>query len=306
MNSRSHYIMKFGGSCLSDARDMRNAALIVSRYRNCVVVASAMKGVTQSLIEVADSTGRNQQILKMDHLKRIHMDALSGIQDEYLHNEAVREIDYMLEILSEILGGLQTPAEPDQKAHILSFGERLSSVALKWYIKDLGIKSVCVNSDEIIFSENDDHLNASVDEEVSMSEIRSRILFHAELSEIPVVTGFFCSSLSGRTALLGRNSSDYTAALVAYSLPTYELVFWKDVPGMMTGDPKIVRESHVLKLLTYKQAEGYIINGAKVLHPKVIELARKKGITIRVLDFRNPESEGTLITDAVPSVEFMR
>ena len=305
MNYRNHYVMKFGGSCLVGAEDMLNAASIVSQYRNCIVVVSAIKDVTQKLIELSEATDREKILEIIENLTRTHRVAISGIREDYRRQEASREVEYLLEILTVIALESQNSRSSQERAQIMSFGERFSAEVLKWYIRDLELKSVVVNSDEVIFAKDDEYLNAEVDEEISMSEIRGRIQFHTELSEIPVITGFFCSSLSGKTALLGRNSSDYTAALVAYSLPTYELVFWKDVPGLMTGDPKLVKESHVLRLLTYEQAEGYIVNGAKVLHPKVTGLARRKGTTIRIRNFRNPESEGTLITGAIPSIEIL-
>ena len=305
MNYRNHYVMKFGGSCLAGAEDMLNAASIVSQYRNCIVVVSAIKDVTQKLIELSEATDREKILEIIENLTRTHRVAISGIREDYRRQEASREVEYLLEILTVIALESQNSRSSQERAQIMSFGERFSAEVLKWYIRDLELKSVVVNSDEVIFAKDDEYLNAEVDEEISMSEIRGRIQFHTELSEIPVITGFFCSSLSGKTALLGRNSSDYTAALVAYSLPTYELVFWKDVPGLMTGDPKLVKESHVLRLLTYEQAEGYIVNGAKVLHPKVTGLARRKGTTIRIRNFRNPESEGTLITGAIPSIEIL-
>lgn len=284
---------------------MLNAASIVSQYRNCIVVVSAIKDVTQKLIELSEATDREKILEIIENLTRTHRVAISGIREDYRRQEASREVEYLLEILTVIALESQNSRSSQERAQIMSFGERFSAEVLKWYIRDLELKSVVVNSDEVIFAKDDEYLNAEVDEEISMSEIRGRIQFHTELSEIPVITGFFCSSLSGKTALLGRNSSDYTAALVAYSLPTYELVFWKDVPGLMTGDPKLVKESHVLRLLTYEQAEGYIVNGAKVLHPKVTGLARRKGTTIRIRNFRDPESEGTLITGAIPSIEIL-
>lgn len=305
MNSRSHYVMKFGGSCLAGPKDMSNAASIVSRHRNCVVVASAVKGATQKLIEIAEVKQKKQIISMVRELKKIHAGMLSELKGEFSKEDAERELEHYLNILEGILLETRNGRSPSDRAHILSFGERLSATILRWYIKDRGLKAVIVNSDEIIFAEDDEYLDASVDEEISLSEIRSRISFHYEQSEIPVVTGFFCSSLSGMTALLGRNSSDYTAALIAFSLPTYELVFWKDVPGLMTGDPKVVRESHVLKLLTYEQANQYIGGGSRILHPKVIDLAERKGTAIRIRNFRNPESEGTLITGAIPSIEII-
>ena len=305
MNSQSHYVMKFGGSCLASAGDMANAASIVSKYRNCVVVASAVKGVTQRLIELSDVKEEKQVQSMVLELKKVHIDMLSELESRFSREDAERELEYFFEILESILLETRNVRSSPDRAHILSFGERLSATILRWYIKDRGLKAVTINSDEIIFSENDEYLDASVDEEISLSEIRSRISFHYEQSEIPVVTGFFCSSLSGMTALLGRNSSDYTAALIAFSLPTYELVFWKDVPGLMTGDPKVVKESHVLKLLTYEQANRYIVGGSRILHPKVLELAERKGTAIRIRNFRNPESEGTLITAVIPSIEIV-
>lgn len=295
--------MKFGGSCLRSADDMSNASRIISRYRYPVVIASAMNGVTQKLIELSEAEDAKKHRQLLEDIGKAHRNTITGLADTSVRIEASDELEAMLQALERSHSEWISGHEPWEKAYLLSFGERLSAVILKWYLRDMGLKSSNINSDELLFAEDDNVLNATVDEEISQVEIRNRIAFHSDMNEIPVVTGFFCCSLSGRTALLGRNSSDYTASMVAYSLPTYELVFWKDVPGLMTGDPKLVKESHVLKLLTYEQAGNYIVNGAKILHPRVIDIARKRDTTIRIKPFREPEAEGTLITGAIPSVE---
>lgn len=303
MNSDDYNIMKFGGSCLVCADDMAKAAGIIAETHNPVVIASAMGGVTQDLISLWESTESGKRSEIISRLRKIHLLAISGITSPAVMDSSASEI---IETLGEmeIVAEKAIPTEDlSAKAELLSYGERLSALILKGYLIDIGIRAARVNSDEIIRSGDDEYLNTRVDENVSSPMINERINAHHENGEIPVVTGFFCRSKSGRIALMGRNSSDYTASVVAYAIPRSQLVFWKDVPGLMTGDPKLVRGSQVIKHLSYEQANRYIINGARILHPMVIELAKRKGTPIKVRHFRAPQSEGTLITSALPSAE---
>ena len=303
MNPNNSYVMKFGGSCLMGAEDMAGAASIVSRYRNSVVIASAMNGVTQKLIDVCESDSSEKRNSILLSLSQLHKRALSRINDIHLYQEALSELEEGMEGLSKISTSFEGNCTQVKRAHILSFGERFSATILKWYIRDHGANSVAVSADEIMFSLDDDYLNATIDEKNSPEAIRRRVVEHNTRGEVPVITGFYCRSRSGGVALLGRNSSDYTAAMVAYALPTHELVFWKDVPGLMTSDPKVVKNSQVIRVLSYDEAGRYIINGARILHPKVLDLARRKEITIRLRYFREPEARGTLISGAIPSAE---
>lgn len=294
-------VLKFGGSCLRTHEDMKHASDIVLRYHQPVVVASAMNSVTQRLIDLCDSWQTPSGEAILEGIRSLHMDALSSIRNLEAREGASAELDRALDLLVTAVS--EGSCSDERRAYVLSFGERFSSVIIKWYLLDSGLNASSVSSDEILFSRDDDYLNAIVDEDLSSSSIEKRVMEHISKGEIPVITGFYCRSKSGRTALLGRNSSDYTAAVVAYSLQTRELVFWKDVPGLMTGDPKLLKDSRVLNVLTYAEARRYIANGARVLHPKVLELSERKEVSIRVKNFRSPEEQGTFISKAVPSAE---
>lgn len=303
MNSKSYSVMKFGGSCLRSAADMAEAARIISLYRNPVVITSAMTGVTQSLLEICEEKGSAGRMERLRELERRHREALSLIRDREVHREAEKDISAKFTQLSNEASFRSGLCEDASRAHIMSFGERLAAVILKWYTRDASLSASDVGADEVLFSRDDDLLNATVDEDYSQGAIRNRIGMHASRGEIPIITGFFCRSRSGRTALLGRNSSDYTAAIVAYAMPDCELIFWKDVPGFMTGDPKLVKESSVIRVLSYEQAEQYISTGARILHSKVISLAKTRNVPIRVKNFRDSGADGTLIPGAYPSAE---
>lgn len=303
MSQDDYQIMKFGGSCLVCADDMERAAEIVSEARNPVVIASAMSGVTQDLIALSEDSRPDKRAEIISRLRKIHLLAVSKIKNPGTRDEAASEIIGTLGELEFLAERALSSGGPSERAELFSYGERLSALILKWYIIGSGKNAVRVNSDEIIRSRDDEYLNATVDEETSGPLISDRVNSHRTRGEIPVITGFFCRSVSGRVALMGRNSSDYTASVVAYAFPRSELVFWKDVPGLMTADPKLVRGTQVIKHLSYEQASRYIINGARILHPMVIELAKRKSTPIKVRDFRAPLSEGTLITSALPSAE---
>lgn len=303
MNTKDMSILKFGGSCLRTQQDMAKASEIITRYERPVVIASAMNGITQRLIDLCDDRESESRKNKLSSLLDFHREAVHGIKKPRLKRKALEELETYLARLLSITRYCDHGPNDENRALILSFGERLSALIMKWYLIDGGISSSVVSADEILFSGNEDYLNASVDEAKSVESIRKRVHSHYMMDEIPVITGFYCRSRDGKTALLGRNSSDYTAAIVAYALSTRELVFWKDVPGLMTGDPKLVRESRVIRILSYEEAEHYVLNGARVLHPKVLDLTARTGIPIRVKNFRDTEAEGTIISRAIPSVE---
>lgn len=299
----NYRIMKFGGSCLVTADDMALAAELVKDSSNPVVIASAMKGVTQELIELASGITEDERNGHISIIRGAHVMATSRIRSSEIRERAVLEIESLLKRLRSLSENPESGSDESARAEIMSYGERFSAIILKWYLIDQGINSVNVNSDEIIVSRDDDYLNTTVDEEASSTPVYERIQAHFRNGEVPVITGFFCRSKSGKVSLMGRNSSDYTASVVAYSIPGAELLFWKDVPGLMTADPKIVKGSTVIKHLSYDEAGRFIVNGARILHPMVIELAKRKVTTIRIRNFRAPESVGTLITGATPSAE---
>lgn len=292
-------VLKFGGSCLSSAEDFSNAAGIISTCRNPVVVVSAINGVTQELIDICGSADNVNTMEKIHGIQRIHLDAISKITGKRTREPSIEDLRKQFQELIRIATGSATVDSPEKRALILSFGERLSAAIMKWYLMSLNLKAAEVSADEIIVAADENILEATADVIWSKELIRQKIYNLRKGGSIPVITGFFCRTPSGKTAILGRNSSDYTAALVSGSLAGSTLTFWKDVPGLMTGDPKFVKECRVLRHIGYEEAEAYISNGARILHKKVIALSKENGVPIRIRDFRNPGMPGTTIGNLV-------
>lgn len=291
-----HYgVLKFGGSCLSSAEDFSNGARIIAGYEYPVVVVSAVKGVTQQLMELSTS-GNDMSSMEMIHeIQRKHLDALSKITVNRIREPSLEELRQLFQELIDLAINSKFMDPAERTASVLSYGEKFSAVIMKWYLENNNMRAEALSASEIIVANGEDLKEASVDLDWSRELIRHNVASLHNKGLIPVITGFFCRTPMGKIALLGRNSSDYTAALVSGSLNGSSLTFWKDVPGLMTGDPKFARECKVLRYIGYGEAEGYISNGAKILHRNVIQVSRENGVPIRIRDFRNPDMPGTII-----------
>lgn len=299
MKQDRYQVLKFGGSCLSSPEDFANAAGIAASYEMPVIVVSAVSGVTESLLELCRAANPVEAMEKINNIQRVHIYALGRIRRKRLAEPSMEELRQLFQdLISLVMGNLKSPSE-EKQALILSYGERLSAVIMKWHLLNLNKSPEVVYSNEIIVSRDESFMGSDADELWSKELVRHRISRLESEGRIPVITGFFCRTPSGKTAILGRNSSDYTAALVSSALIKCSLTFWKDVPGLMTGDPKFVKECRVLRQITYEEAETFISNGAKILHRKVIDIAREKEVPIRIRDFRNPGNPGTIISRSV-------
>ena len=292
----SYEVMKFGGSCLSAAEDYENAAKIISMYTKPAVVVSAMKGITEELLELSEMTELTKVMEKISNIQSMHMETAEKIKNPAARTQAAEEIRKLFRELNRIVVYRKGRNNREVKPLILSYGEKLSSVLMKWYLASNDIPASEIFANEVIVSSDENILEATADESKSRDLLIQRLSTLMTLGRIPVITGFFCRTPSGKTAILGRNSSDYTAALVSASLKGSSLTFWKDVPGLMTGDPKFVKNCRILREIGYDEAASFISNGAKILHSKVISLSRENNVPIRIRDFRNPEDMGTLIS----------
>lgn len=291
-------VMKFGGSCLFTPEDYLNAAKIISMQKHPVVVVSAAKGITQELLDLSEMTEIKTSLEKIHSIRTTHKVIMAGLGNTGLRNKAQEELRMLFQELVNIVTERKFADQAEKKALILSYGEKLSSVMMKWYLSSLNITANEIFANEIVVSGDENILEATADEKWSRILIQERISQLEQTGSIPVITGFICRTPAGKTAVLGRNSSDYTAALVSSSLKGSSLTFWKDVPGLMTGDPKFVKDCRILRKIGYDEADGFISNGAKILHSKVISLSRENNVPIRIKDFRNPEDIGTLIGNA--------
>jgi len=268
---------------------------------NVVVVVSAMKGITDSLLAVAQSleAGRGQEALReADHLLYVHFDVLRELRlDPFAAERVARDLRLLGKDLSHdaVEAGRGAPFS-DKAFHdrLASYGERFSSRLFAAALEKLRVPSVPVASSEFVLT-----CDTFRDAQPQVQETRRRgreillPLFAAGV--VPVVTGFLGSTADGRVTTLGRNSSDFSGALVAHVVDADELIIWTDVDGIYTANPRESAEARLLHELSYEEAHALAAAGAKVLHAKVLPLAAETEMIVWVRNTFNPRFRGTRI-----------
>jgi aspartokinase/homoserine dehydrogenase 1 len=293
---------KFGGSSLLGAQRMLHAAglvrgaAIVSRV---TVIVSAMKGVTDHLLSIGHAlvNGKLAHARQEIHaLLALHLEVL---QDLHLEEDHELRIRYELKLLG---GDLlhEVPAEgrvaPDAELfdRLASFGERLSARLFAAALQKAGVVAVPVaSSDFVVTCDNFRDARPHLDQ----TRYRGRAILLPLLQDgiVPVVTGFIGATPDGRITTLGRNSSDFSGAIIAHVVDAEELVIWTDVDGIYTANPNESTEARLLHELSYDEAHALAAAGAKVLHAKVLPLAAETEMVVWVRNTFNPEARGTRI-----------
>ena len=293
---------KFGGSSLLGAERMLHAARLVGQAAQAsrvAVVVSAMKGVTDHLLSIEKALARG----KLTHAQReaevvleLHLDVL---QDLRLDEESDRRMRHELQLLGRdlrhvVLSWKDGAASAESSDRLASFGERLSARLFAAALEKLQLASVPVTSSEFVLT-CDTFRDAQPRLEQSRQRGRKILLPLLKEGTVPVVTGFIGATPDGRITTLGRNSSDFSGAIVAYVVDADELVIWTDVDGIYTANPQESAEARLLHELSYDEAHALARGGAKVLHPKVLPLAAESEMVVWVRNTFNPQARGTRI-----------
>ncbi len=300
-------VMKFGGTSVEDATAMlRTAGIVQGRLRkglNAVVVVSAMAKVTDTLLAAAAAAGRNdrEEALKLsDGLRTRHLGVAAQLAEGDALTSLQINVHHDFDTLDEMLRGICAVGELTLRStdHVVSFGERLSSVMVTAAFANKGMNSVHVDARTVVLT--DDHYGkAAPDEAAIQNALEAKMLPLIEAGKVPVMGGFI-GSHKGITTTLGRGGSDYTAALVGGGLHAGAIEIWTDVNGIMTTDPRICPDALRVKTISFEEAAELAYFGAKVLHPATILPAVQKNIPVWVLNSRNAENEGTVITATQP------
>jgi aspartokinase/homoserine dehydrogenase 1 len=302
---------KFGGSSLLGAKRMLHAAGLVrpaAQRMQVVVVVSAMKGVTDRLLEIAQSRSERKHLRALSEAEtvlRLHLDVLHDLSlDADDHDRVARELKSLgRDLLHEVSAcKLSTPSETAELFdRLASFGERLSARLFAAALEHAGVAAVPVSSSEFVltcdtFRDAKPHLE--------QTRLRGREVLLPLLADgiVPVVTGFIGATPDGRITTLGRNSSDFSGAIIAHVLDADELVIWTDVDGIYTANPNESEHAKLLHDLSYEDAHALAVSGAKVLHPHVLPLAEETDMTVWVRNTFKPHVRGTRIGPVPVSV----
>ncbi len=297
-------VMKFGGTSVQDAAAINRAAEIVlgRRDRSPVVVVSAMAGVTEGLLRLAQAAKGghiDEASLSINELRERHLitagellgethgSALSAVETEVRRQFA--EIETLVRSVATL--GELTARSQDA---IVSFGERLSSVIVAEAFRVRGIQVELVDSRGFIITD-DCFSKAAPDMPETTRRTREALAPIVKAARVPVAQGFVGSTADGVTTTIGRGGSDYSAALIGAALGSEAIEIWTDVDGLMTADPRVVPNARRIRVISFAEASELSYFGAKVLHPSTVLPAVERGIPVHIYNTNNPGCEGTLI-----------
>ncbi len=292
-------VMKFGGSSVGSAETMEQVIDIVRESLEsgpCAVVLSAMQGTTDQLIEAGRSAERGDDgyIEILSNIAEKHVVAIRKLFGDEEHSAITDFVEMTIGELENLCEGVRLVRElsPRTLDRILSFGELVSTRIVSAKLTADGIDNEWLDSRNFIKT-NSNHGFAAVDFAETNELIRNH--FVNTTSKLQIFPGFIASDAQGATTTLGRGGSDYTAAIMAAAVDADILEIWTDVSGMMTADPRFVRNVRQIPRITYREAMELSHFGAKVIYPPTIQPVMVKGIPLLVKNTFAPNDPGTLV-----------
>ena len=301
--ARRPHIHKFGGASLANATAVRHAVALIVRHRAepTVVVLSAMAGVTDALLDIAkravagDVAGALRESAR---LRARHVDvARAVLRGASQRAEVVTAIGESFSELDTLVRGLDAVREltPRTTDLIVSRGERLSATLVAAALRAERVKGRYIDAVRVIHT---DDAYGSATPNLAATDRAARAVIGPLLArgEIAIVPGFLGVSGDGAVTTLGRGGSDLSATLLARSLNARTVSLWKDVPGLLTSDPRLVPHTSVIAQLHPREAAELAYYGAKVLHPRALIPLSRRAMPLFVRPFANPESPGTEVS----------
>lgn len=291
-------VFKFGGASVKDAQSVSNVASILKNFhaQNLVVVISAMGKMTNALEKVVNDYFYQKQDphIALEEVKTFHYNIMKDLFKNETHgvyqdvNNLFVEAEWVLE---------EKPDRPYNFIYdqVVSLGELISTKIISAYLNEQGVKNVWLDVRDVIRTDNT-YREGKIDWETSGNNVKSEVfpLFTKE-NQIVLTQGFIGSTSENYTTTLGREGSDYTAAIFSYLTDAEEMCIWKDVPGVLNADPKFYKEAQKLEQISYHDAIELAYYGATVIHPKTIKPLENKSIPLHVKSFLKPEASGTVI-----------
>lgn len=279
-------VVKFGGSNLKCKEDIGRVIRVVKNYNQpIVIVVSAFFGVTNYLVEALERAPHDESIPKKttDYLYQLKRETLElHIEDRQLVARILEQISVLLGELENLLQGIVLTGDASSalEDNVLAYGERISAVFLNGILNNEGIDARVTFPEKMGLITDGEFGCATVDFVKSTGSVREAL----SADVVYVVPGFYGISPNGKTTLLGRGGSDYSAAALARCIGATSLDIWKDVNGFLSADPKIVDHPVQIKQLTYNEAAELAYFGAKILHPRTVEPLSDPHIPIRIFN----------------------
>ena len=290
-------VLKFGGTSVGSAQNIKNvASLVMERGRN-IVVLSAMAGVTNTLVEIADYLTKGNVPGAQETTNNLELRYRQTIDELFSHDasaaaEALKRVSKNFDLIRYSFNRSFSSAD---EREILAQGELMSTALMDLYLRSLGVKSVVLPALE--------YMRTLEGGEPDMNYIDMRInrMIESEPSaEIFITEGYICRNDKGEVDNLRRGGSDYTASIIGAVIEAREVQIWTDIDGMHNNDPRYVEGTRPVSRLNFEEAAELAYFGAKILHPACVLPAKLHNIPVRLLNTLEPEAPGTLIFNTPP------
>jgi aspartate kinase len=289
-------IFKFGGASVKDAEGVRNLKQILDLYKDekLIVVISAMEKMTNQLEKVLDSWYYQSDSLETNFeiVKNFHLDIAKQL--EKVQGEITSVLLPILDRLWEIVSGENSNNYDKDYDNIVSFGEYLSTQLISTYLNLNNYENVFACAIHLVITD-DSFREGKVIWEKTEKAIQSFVAEHP--NKTIITQGFIGGTLKGEVTTLGREGSDFSAAIFANCLNAKDVTIWKDVPGLLNADPKFYPDAVKLDAISYQEAIELAFYGATIIHPKTIKPLQNKNIPLLVKSFLAPQNEGSTIAD---------
>ena len=293
-------IFKFGGASVKDAAGVRNVAKILEKvgYAHSLIVISAMGKTTNALEVVVNNYFKAPAQLpeSLQTIKDFHYQIIRELFSDENH-PVYWKVDGLFAELSSFLERNKSPKHSFVYDQVIGFGELLSTTIISQYLNDNDIKNNWIDVRNLIKTDSN-YRDAGINWEETQTNISNNI----NKSLLNITQGFLGSDANFFTTTLGREGSDYTAAIFAYCLNAKSVTIWKDVPGVLNADPRYFQHTQLLRKIPYQEAIELAFYGASVIHPKTLQPLQQKEIPLYVRSFVNPTEEGSAVCN-VASLE---
>lgn len=286
-------IFKFGGASVKDAAGVKNVVNVLQQvgHTNTLVVVSAMGKTTNAMEDVVNAYFNNKAGLPatIQEIVDFHTNILNDLFDNTQH-EVYTKVKVLFDEVQGFLAWNKSPKRSFVYDQVVGYGELLSTTILSAYLNQVNIQNNWLDVREFIKT-CDNYRDAIVDWDKTQEKITAGI----DKSKLNITQGFLGSDDNNFTTTLGREGSDYSAAILAYCLNATEVAIWKDVPGVLNADPRYFEETQLLNKISYREAIELAFYGASVIHPKTLQPLQRKEIPLRVKSFLNPLDAGTTV-----------
>ncbi|MEE9362433.1 MAG: aspartate kinase [Cellulophaga sp.] len=287
-------VFKFGGASVKDAESVKNLVGVLKEvgHENTLLVVSAMGKTTNSMENIVSAyfKDKNSVLTVIQEVEKYHNAILSDLFANSSH-PIFKQVKVLFEEVQGFLAWNKSPKNSFVYDQVVGYGELVSTTIISAYLNEIGLKNSWLDVRTVIKT-NNNYRDAVVNWESTQESVAKNIAKNT----MYITQGFLGSDDNNFTTTLGREGSDYSAAILAYCLNATDVTIWKDVPGVLNADPRYFKEAQLLNSISYREAIELAFYGASVIHPKTLQPLQRKEIPLYVKSFINPKNAGTIVS----------